>query len=224
MSSIGDSNTRLVPRFHPKGWSPSVLSPRFHLRHVALSLVALGALTLAACGGASTTAKPTATATATKAPTATATPVLGKTFTSDNGVYSISYPNSWLAQSISNTDAPGAAAFSDSTAGDLVIVTPLNVLVQPSDYAAVAQSAASGANATDINLDPTTTNTTINNISWTEIDGTITLEGVPSEFSQLATVHNNTSFFLYLIAPTSTASTDATKYLVPMVQSLTFIK
>lgn len=217
---------------------------RISLKQAALSLVLLSALSIAACGGSSastSTAKTAATSTtSTSASTgsstgtgsastsssssSSSTVTLDSIYISSDDTFSVKYPAGWTISPLTVDGAPGAVSIISTSSNDLFVISPLNVQVPQSGYPDLAKSFASGANMTNLQLESTSSTTEISGVNWTAWSGTVTISGVDSKFSQLATEHNGNTFLIYLTAPATTADNDATNVLLPMVQSLSFLK
>lgn len=210
-------------------------------RHFGARLLAICVLCLlaAGCGSAKatapkTTATPgapvaTATVSATAAPspaaTAPATTVTNTLYTSDDGVFSLSYPAGWVKQSLTNSDTAGAVGFASPDSADLFFIFPLTSHIDAGSYATVAQSfLEQGISATNVQLASSTGTITLPSGTWTSLDGGGTISGTTYDATQLALDHGAGTFFLYILVPDASANTDVTTYFEPMLVSFKFLK
>jgi len=193
--------------------------------HRAMSIVGLlASLTiialLAGCGGpGASTAAPTETATV--APTAT--PLLSATYTSTDGVYKISYPGAWKVEPLSIPSTSGTAQIESDTGTDLVLIEPFTIKSATS-YPNILKSAISVSPFTKSSVESAVTTQTYPSGSWTVASGTTEASGTALTAHLYGALHNERTFIIITFAPTSSASTDQTTYLDPMLTSLTFLR
>jgi hypothetical protein len=199
---------------------------KLHFSKVMIFGGIISLFAIAGCGNTTAAAKPTATLapTATTAPTATPTSAVNTLYTSTTGTYSIDYPGSWTAQPITSSATPGGVAFSPAGNGDALAVSPLTAKVPTTGYAQVAKGFLSGLKATNVKLDSSTSTASLPSGTWTTLDGTMTVSSASYMFSELGIDHGGVTFFIYVIAPTATAQSDATTYFEPMLESFKFLK
>lgn len=180
---------------------------------------------LAACGSS---ASSTAATGSTTSDTATSTPAVAAAnmtdYTNSDSTYSLKYPTAWTAKALANSDAPGASMFLSQDGKDVVLTEPLAAQVATSDYAKLASSFLTGANATQVQIDPTTNSLPLASGKWTGLQGTAIFAGTDSVITELVQDHNDKSFMVITIAPKETANTDGDTYFQPLVASVTFLK
>jgi hypothetical protein len=176
----------------------------------------------AACGSSASSTDAATSDTATSTPAAQA--VSTTDYTNSDGTYSLKYPAAWTAKALSVSDAPGASMFLSQDGKDVVLTEPLSSQVAASDYASLANTFLTGANATQIQIDPTTNSMSLASGTWTGLQGTAMFAGTDSVITELVQDHNDKSFMVVTIAPKETDSSDGNTYFQPLVASITFLK
>jgi hypothetical protein len=169
--------------------------------------------------GAATTAVPTPTTTTQP----TATPLLNTTYTSSNGVYTLSYSSKWTAKPVSVPLTSGTVEMSDSTSNDLFLVEPF-VIKSAATYPSILKAAMGSAPFTSSKVDTAVTTKTLPTGSWTVASGTTVISNVPFTAHLYGMLHDGHTFIVMTFAPTATQSNDQTIYFDPMLNSLTFLK
>jgi hypothetical protein len=170
---------------------------------------------LSACGNPSSQA--------TLTPTATPTPLLSATYTSADGVYSISYPGSWTAQPVTNSSGLGEVTIASEDQQEVLLITPI-AGTSSAPYPTLLAAGLKNAQWTNVQVDTTTKTLTLASGTWTVATGTFELSGGHGAATLYGIVHNDTTFILISLGHLNSARSDQTTYFQPMVNSLQFLK
>ncbi len=196
------------------------------LKSVGILAVLSAAVLFAGCsiGGTSSAAKPTATATNTPLPSVPSPASGFSTFTSSDGVYGLNYPSDWQKVDLNTSPVVNGEIFFPSDGSSYYMVLPLNQSISSDQYGAFASSFAGGFGGTGTKVSTTTTTTSFAGKSWTEVDGTTTVKGAPSDIKVYGTSLGSNTLFIVTIAPSASASTVNTNDFQPMQSSFTLLK
>lgn len=194
------------------------------LRRLLATSALTGVLFLAGCGASSQAATPTATPPPTATAMPTVNPLLGQIYTSTAGGYTIRYPADWTTTALTATDVVGGATLKSADNSNIIAISPLSTPIPKSQYVQTLEGFFTGAQATNIQVTQTVSNQTLPSGVWGIVEGTATLGGVPYKGTEFGMDHGGNTFFIFVIAPASTADADAVTYFLPMLQSFTFTK
>jgi hypothetical protein len=188
---------------------------------LAIISMLVGALLLVGCGSS---VAPAATATPTLQPTPSPTPILNSTFTSQDGIYTFQFPGTWTTTPLSNSVVINGVSVASSDQTDLFVTLPLDEGFATKDYPTFLNSFMSGAGAKSITVKTTSQSVPAGANTWTDYDGTATLNGNPSQTSIFGLTHDGKTFFVIIIAANTNADSIGTTYFLPMLTSLKFLK
>jgi hypothetical protein len=188
---------------------------------LASLLTSLAFLALLAGCAAPGTGSTTPTATATTAPTAT--PVLNASYTSEDGVYKVSYPSAWKVSPLNIPSTSGTVQIQSDSGNELFLIEPFTFKSSASDIS-ILKSAIANSPFTNSKVDSATTTQTYPSGSWTVASGSTEVSGTALTAHLYGMDHNDQTFIIITFAPTSSTATDQTTYFDPMLTSFTFLK
>jgi hypothetical protein len=148
---------------------------------------------------------------------------LSATYTNTDGVYSIGYPSAWTVSPLTIANTSGTVQIESPDRTDLVIIEPFT-LKSSAPYPYLLEGGISNSLFTNSKVNSAVTTQTYPSGSWTVAHTTTDISGTPYTVRLYGTLHDDHTFVIFVLAPTSAAATDQATYFDLMLNSLTFLK
>lgn len=183
-----------------------------------------GAMLVAGCGGSVAV---TPSATATTAPTAipkqrtVPAPAAGfTTYKRTDGTFGLNIPTGWQQTTLSSS----SITITKFTNGkDIIIVAPLTLQLPVVEYPSLLQSVSTLLGGTNARIDATPKQEIIGANTWNTVSGSMLYKGVSYDAAAFGADHGAKTTFFIALTPHASSAADYTTYIVPMIQSFTFL-